>query len=99
MTHLPLTVVPKAEAEAREAARWYDVESPGLGAAFLEVVTQTLVEIVENPRRFPLIHRDVRRALLRRFPYGIFFRLRPDRIRVIAIIHLSRDPRLWQRRR
>lgn len=46
----------------------------------------------------PLVYRDVRRALLKRFPYGVFFRLRPDRIRVLAILHLSRDTSRWQRR-
>jgi toxin ParE1/3/4 len=96
---LPLSVSPRAEAEVREAARWYENESEGLGAAFLEAVEQTLDAIVENPLRFALLHRDVRRVLFKRFPYGAFFRVKPDRIRVLAILHLSLDPRRWQRRR
>lgn len=99
MRGLPLSVGPQAERETQEAARWYDSQSAGLGEAFLDVVQQTLDAIVENPLRFPLVHRDIRRALLKRFPYGIFFRLRPDRIKVVAIVHLSRDPSRWQRRR
>ncbi len=65
---LPLIVKPRAEQEALEAARWYNQESPGVGAAFLEAVEQGLVAIQENPHRFPRIHRDTRRALLSRFP-------------------------------
>jgi len=99
MSRLPLSVGPQAERETQEAARWYDNESAGLGEAFLDVVQQTLEAVVENPFRFPLVHRDTRRALLKRFPYGIFFRIRPDRIKVLAIVHLSRDPSRWQRRR
>lgn len=98
MTRLPLSVNPQAEEEARKAAGWYENESEGLGAAFLELVEQTLTAISENPLRFPLVYRDVRRALLKRFPYGVFFRLQPDRIRVLAILHLSRDTSRWQRR-
>jgi plasmid stabilization system protein ParE len=99
MSHLPLSVGPQAERETQEAARWYNNASAGLGEAFLDIVQQTLDAIVENPLRFPLVHRDIRRALLKRFPYGIFFRVRSDRIKLLAIVHLSRDPSRWQRRR
>jgi plasmid stabilization system protein ParE len=96
---LPVSVPPQVEAEAARAAQWYERESLGLGVAFLEVVEATLAAIAENPKRYPLVHRDVRRALLKRFPYGVFFRVRPRAIRVLAIVHLARDPSLWQRRR
>jgi toxin ParE1/3/4 len=96
---LPLFITPQAEEEAQEAARWYQQESEGLGTTFLETVERALSQIEENPLRFPVIHRGIRRAVLGRFPYGIFFRTRPDRIKVIAILHLARDPILWRRRR
>jgi toxin ParE1/3/4 len=95
----PVSVRPKAEAESQEAAQWYEERSSGLGIAFLKIVEQALAEISENPFRFPVIHRDIRRALLKRFPYGVFFRVRPDQIKVIAIMHLSRNPARWQARR
>jgi plasmid stabilization system protein ParE len=98
MTRLPLSVNPQAEEEAQKAARWYEDESQGLGVAFLELAEQTLTAISENPLRFPLVYRDVRRALLKRFPYGVFFRVRSNGIRVLAIMHLSRDTSRWQRR-
>ena len=98
MTRLPLSVNPQAEEEARKAARWYENESQGLGVAFLELVEQTLTAISENPLRFPLVCRDIRRALLKRFPYGVFFRVRANRIRILSIMHLSRDSSRWQRR-
>lgn len=98
MTRLPLSVNPQAEEETQKAAKWYENESQGLGAAFLELVEQTLTAISENPLRFPLVYRDIRRALLKRFPYGVFFRVRANRIRVLSIMHLSRDSSRWQKR-
>jgi len=99
MTPPPLSVSPQAEKEAQKAAQWYERETSGLGVAFLEVVGRTLELLAERPLLFPVVYRDVRRALVKRFPYGIFFRLRPNQIRVIAIVHLARDPGVWQRRR
>jgi plasmid stabilization system protein ParE len=98
VNHLPLIVKPRAEQEAQEAARWYNNESPGVGVAFLDAVEEILRAIQENPHRFPRIHRDTRRALLSRFPYGVYFRLQPKLIKVLAIMHLSRAPIRWQER-
>jgi len=99
MTASSLLIIRQAEVETRAAAQRYESESAGLGVAFLEVVGKTLGFIEENPLQFPVVYRDVRRALLRRFPYGIFFRIRPTQIRITAIMHLARDPSRWQRRR
>jgi len=99
MTRLSVSVSRRAEEEAQKAAHWYNRKSKGLGVAFLEAVEQTLLAIADNPARFPLVYQDIRRALLKRFPYGMFFRLRVDRIRILSIMHLSRDPNRWRRRR
>lgn len=89
----------RAEREADEAAHWYEDESNGLGRAFLEVLEQALEQVEENPLQFPAIHVDIRRALMKRFPYGVFFRVRPTEIKVIAVIHFARHPSRWQSRR
>lgn len=93
-----LTVSREAEYEATDAAQWYELRSKGLGVGFAEAVDVTLARVEDSPLQFPVVYRDVRRALLRRFPYGVFFRLRGSQVRVIAIMHLRRDPRRWQRR-
>jgi hypothetical protein len=52
-----------------------------------------------NPRQFPVIYRNVRRALLRRFPYALMFVIDlDDTLTVIACFHGSRDPAHWQKR-
>jgi hypothetical protein len=99
VTRLPVAVRPQAEAEAVRAAQRYENESSGLGVVFLELTEKALAAISENPYQYPLVYRDVRRALLTRFPYGVFYRIGPREVRVIAIMHLARDPSRWQRRR
>ncbi len=100
MTAWQLIVRSRAEAEAGEAALWYEGERSGLGRTFLDRIEHTLDDITENPLRFPVIYRDIRRAMVRRFPFGLYFRIRPNSIvRVVAILHLARDPRKWQARR
>jgi len=99
MKSLPLSVAREAEVEALEAAKWYENRSQGLGRAFLDLVEQTLEDVATRPRQFPRVYGDIRRALLKRFPFGVFFRLGGDRIRVLAVMHLSRNPQRWRRRR
>lgn len=98
MTHR-LIVGEEAEAEALEAAQWYELHAPGLGAELVETIEITLARIAENPLQFPVVYRGVRRALMRRFPYGIFFRVHPSHIKIVAIMHHSRDPNRWRGRR
>lgn len=86
----------EAERELADAYRWYEARVPGLGAQFLGVVERTLHSMQDNPLRFPVIHRDIRRALPRRFPYEIFFVWEMDTITVLSIMHGARDPSRWK---
>ncbi len=90
---------PAAAADLEEAYRWYEGQREGLGEELLATVGTTLESLVANPRMYPVIHRDTRRALLRRFPYGIYYRLVGERILVVACFHTSRDPKRWRARR
>jgi len=93
-----LVVRDAAEADITEAARWYEHRSPGLGTEFLRAVDVTLTEIVRMPERYPVVRGEARRALLRRFPYAVFFVATPDLVSVLACMHARRDPRRWQER-
>ncbi len=95
---LRLVVRAAAEADVLEAALWYEQRSPGLGTEFLRAVDVTLAEIARMPERFPLVYCESRRALLRRFPYGVFFVAAPDLVSVVAFMHARRDPRRWEER-
>jgi toxin ParE1/3/4 len=94
-----MIIRPEAEAELAEAFDWYEEQLRGLGSEFLISVDATVHAIVRNPLQFPKIHRDVRRALLHRFPYGVFFLVDDSRIIVIAFFHAKRNPKRWQVRK
>jgi plasmid stabilization system protein ParE len=93
-----LLLVPRAEDDILAASRWYETCAPGLGSEFLRAVDDSLLAIVERPEQYPAVHRDVRRALVRRFPYGIFFVVRDDTVRAIGCLHIRRHPRVWHGR-
>ncbi len=95
----PLTLRPVARAEIDEAYGWYEERRAGLGEEFLAEVRRVLASVEETPRLYPVIRRDIRRALLRRFPYSILYVADPEATVVLACFHGSRDPRRWHRRR
>ncbi len=88
-----------AVADLDAARRWYREVDEALVVRFEGAVGTTFERIVEQPVLFPVVHRDVRRALVRTFPYGVFFRLVGGELVVVAVLHLRRDPRAVRRRR
>ena len=89
---------PEAEWNLADAARWYEEQRLGLGRQFLDETQVVLSSIAESPLAHGVVHRAVRRALLRRFPFGVFYRAEPSRIVVIGVLHGSRDPKVWKGR-
>jgi plasmid stabilization system protein ParE len=93
-----LIVRPLAEADLQTAAQWYDEERPGLVERFLKDVDRSFVRLRERPLQFPVVAGNVRRALLHTFPYAIYFRISDEMIVVLAVLHLRRNPKIWQGR-
>lgn len=87
-----------ARDDVAQAFHWYERQRPGLGSRFEQALDRTLQAVCTFPEAFPIVHRDVRRALLRRFPYGVFYRVRDGAIHVVAVMHGRRDPALWRSR-
>jgi toxin ParE1/3/4 len=94
----PLIIRPAAAADVEDIFQWYETERPGLGVEFQEELQRTLTAISANPRFYPIVRRDTRRALLRRFPYIVYYRDLPGVVAVVACVHGHRDPRHWQSR-
>jgi plasmid stabilization system protein ParE len=94
----PLIVRPEAEEDISDAFRWYESQSIGLGAEFIRSVEASFSSIGRNPELYAEIHLTIRRALVRRFPYGIFYLLDKDKINILAVMYIRRHPRRWQNR-
>ena len=88
-----------AAADVEEAYRWYERQRVGLGDEFLASVQVALEGILLHHDAAPIVYRDTRRILLRRFPYGVHYRLIQDQIVVVACLHAKRNPRVWRRLR
>jgi toxin ParE1/3/4 len=95
---LGLIVQPEAELDINDAYAWYEERSPGLGEQFLGAVDNAPVLVTREPEIFQRLHRSVRRALIHRFPYGIFYTIEPNRIVVFAVMHTARHPSRWKQR-
>jgi len=93
-----IIVRPEAEQDLREAAQWYEEKLEGLGREFLVCIDAALSLIKRNPKLYPQIYKNVRRMLIRRFPFGIFYIVEEAQIAVLAIFHASRAPKKWQER-
>ncbi len=88
----------EAKAELKSAARWYEKRVVGLGASFREESEAAASRIASSPEAFGVVSGDIRCHLLHRFPYGLFYRIQSDRIFILAVMHLHRDPDYWKER-
>lgn len=87
-----------AQDELENAAAWYDEQRRGLGEEFLRELGDAIEKIAASPERYPVVFESVRRTVLRRFPYAIYFRQRQDVLVVLAVFHGRRNPMIWKRR-
>lgn len=94
----PVIFLPEAEQEMIEAAFYYQSQTSGLGVDFLSEVEHALKIIMESPNTYPILEGELRRRLLRRFPFGILYRVDPGEIVVTAVAHLRRKPNYWKER-
>ena len=95
---VPVRLTPAAERDIVLAAGWYFREAPHMLAAFEEEIDRSFQRISEQPEMYQVVEATVRRATVQRFPFSVFYRILPDWIEVIGIVHQSRDPRSWRTR-
>ena len=90
-----LSFNPLAERELNDAAQYYELESTGLGVAFLVDIERSCNSLLEYPESGAVVTGAIRRRLLSRFPYALLYRLRPDVMRILAVMNLKRRPTYW----
>lgn len=87
-----LLVRPEAQAEIDDAVSSYERRRPGLGARFLWELDRVLARAVESPSQFPIVEEAARRAIVKKFPYGVYFVVDAQAIVVLAVLHFRRRP-------
>jgi plasmid stabilization system protein ParE len=95
----PVVFRPQAEAEVLAARQWYEERRAGLGEQFRAALDEAIDRVSRQPDSFPRVHGEMRRALVRRFPFGLYFEIIDTQIVVLGVVHGHRDPRTWQSRR
>lgn len=93
-----LKIHPFAELELKETSKWYNLQRENLGKEFIFEIEKTLAQIQHNPKQFAKIRKDVRKAVLKRFPFAIVYSIIDDTIEIYSFFHNSRNPITWKER-
>lgn len=96
--NLEIIIRPEAELDILEAAKWYENNLKGLGESFLSSIDFALQSIQNNSEAFPKVYKKIRRILLKKFPFGIFYLVEENKIVIVAVFHASRNPKQWKGR-
>lgn len=95
---LPIIFRPEARAEFDEAYDWYEGQRPGWGEVFAEQVQRVLDRIAAMPQVHAKVFGDIRKAVVARLPFCVYYREEASCVRVLSVFHTSRDPHIWQSR-
>jgi len=88
-----------AEFELNDTVVFFESKGAGLGARFLSAIEKAVAEIGQHSQASPIIRQEVRRKVVRKFPYSILYTIKPDHIRVLAIANQKRRPFYWRGRK
>ena len=93
-----LIIAPEVERDLAEASAWYESRRAGLGEDFLSCVDACIASILRMPEIRAVVHKQYRRALVRRFPYAVFYEYEEGTVIIYAVFHASRAPEKWRQR-
>lgn len=91
-----IRILDRAENDIKAATDYYNDESPSLGFEFLDEFLKTVDRILLNPKAWQPLSLNSRRAMTRRFPYGVIYRVSVSEILIVAVMHLHRHPNSWK---
>jgi plasmid stabilization system protein ParE len=91
-----LIVRPEAEEDIREAFEWYEARQADLGLGFVQEIETVFQYIEQNPMTFRKIHKELRRAFPRRFPYAVYYLVKGASVIVKGVLHQRKRPSQWQ---
>src|SRR5215216_718382 len=88
----------EADAELTEARHWYSHYRQDLGLEFMQCIDDVLARVVRNPHLFPIVYGNLRRAVVRRFPFAVLYEVNANEIQIVAVFHSRRNPEAWKSR-
>ena len=92
-----LIIRKRAETHIEDAYDWYEQRKKDLGSDFLQAIEEAFKIIELNPLAFQFKYKTIRAIYTKRFPYGIFYTIDKNKIIVLAVFHLSQNPKLWHK--
>lgn len=95
---LPLIIRPEAEQDIADAQRWYERERPGLGNEFLLGVEEARDRVRSTPHLYAIVYRGLRACPIPKFSYILYYKVDPDHLEVVAVVHSRRDASAWKSR-
>lgn len=93
-----LILGPEADRDLAGAYEWYEGRRTGLGEDFLSQIDAGIHTILRTPESHAFVHEKYRRALMRRFPYAIYYEYEEGTVTIYAVFHTARDPAKWRER-
>ncbi len=97
---LKLLVSEEAESDIDDAYIWYELQKKSLGDTFIRSLSSAFSRIKRNPYLYPLVYLDIRKHLIGKFPYCVYFFVdeNDNSIKVVSVLHNSRNPNIWKHR-
>lgn len=89
---------PEADAELTEARRWYSHNRQDLDLEFMQCIDDVLARVAVTPYFFPVVYRHLRCAVVRRFPFAVFYEITANEVQVVSVFHSRRNPEVWKSR-
>jgi len=93
-----LIIAQEAQQDIEEAYGWFEERRAGLGEEFLSCVDACIQNICRMPELYAKVHEEYRRALVRRFPYAVFYEFSGGQVIIYSIFHTSQNPQKWRPR-
>jgi len=96
-----ITILTDAEHDIEKAFIWYEIQQPGLGVSFFNSLNSSVVFISNNPLSCVIVYKDVRRYVIKKFPYGVYFKVNETlrEIQIIGIFHFKRSTKVIRKRK
>ena len=88
----------EAEVDFDKSYEFYYEDSSKVAETFFNQINLCFENIKQNPKSFPIAHKDLRKYVVKKFPFVIYYRILDTEIQVIAIFHTSRNPEIWNER-